>query len=44
LWLINNTEAGAALLGAGDRKPQPKQIQDPNTTYSNFKLDATEDA
>ena len=44
LWLINNTEAGAALLAGGDRKPQPKQMQDPNTTYSNFKLDATEDA
>ena len=44
LWLINNTEAGAALLQAGDKKQQPKQMQDPNTTYSNFKLDATEDA
>jgi len=44
LWLINNTEAGAALVAGGDKKPQPKQMQDPNTTYSNFKLDATEDA
>jgi len=43
LWLINNTEAGAALAAAGDKKPQ-KTMQDPNTTYSNFKLDATEDA
>src|SRR5262245_23413563 len=44
LWLINNTEAGAALLQGGDKKAQPKQVQDPNTTYSNFKLGETEDA
>jgi twitching motility protein PilU len=44
LWLINNTEAGAALLAGGDKKPQPKPMQDPNTTYSNFKLGETEDA
>ena len=45
LWLINNTEAGAALAAGGDKKPQqPKPMQDPNTTYSNFKLGETEDA
>jgi twitching motility protein PilU len=44
LWLINNTEAGAALAAGGDKKPQPKAMQDPNTTYSNFKLGETEDA
>jgi len=45
LWLINNTEAGAALAGGGEKKPQqPKPMQDPNTTYSNFKLGETEDA
>jgi twitching motility protein PilU len=44
LWLINNTEAGAALNAGGEKKPQTKPMQDPNTTYSNFKLDATEDA
>jgi twitching motility protein PilU len=45
LWLINNTEAGAALAAGADKKPQqPKPMQDPNTTYSNFKLGETEDA
>jgi twitching motility protein PilU len=44
LWLINNTEAGAALLGAGEKKTQARPVQDPNTTYSNFKLGETEDA
>ncbi|HZF20699.1 MAG TPA: PilT/PilU family type 4a pilus ATPase [Burkholderiales bacterium] len=45
LWLINNTEAGAALAAGGDKRPQqPKPMQDPNTTYSNFKLGETEDA
>ena len=44
LWLINNTEAGAALNAGGEKKPQSKAAMDPNTTYSNFKLDATEDA
>jgi twitching motility protein PilU len=44
LWLINNTEAGAALNAGADKKPQSKAAMDPNTTYSNFKLDATEDA
>jgi len=44
LWLINNTEAGAAMAAGGDKKPQSKPAHDPNTTYSNFKLDATEDA
>ena len=44
LWLINNTEAGAAMAVGSDRKPQGKPAMDPNTTYSNFKLDATEDA
>ena len=44
LWLINNTEAGAALATGGDKKPQAKTMQDPNTTYSNFKLGETEDA
>jgi len=45
LWLINNTEAGAALAAGGDKKQQqPKPMQDPNTTYSNFKLGETEDA
>jgi len=44
LWLINNTEAGAALVAGGDKKTQPKPVQDPNTTYSNFKLGETEDA
>jgi twitching motility protein PilU len=44
LWLINNTEAGAALAAGGDRKPQGKVMADPNTTYSNFKLGETEDA
>jgi twitching motility protein PilU len=44
LWLINNTEAGAALLAAGEKRPQAKPMQDPNTTYSNFKLGETEDA
>jgi twitching motility protein PilU len=44
LWLINNTEAGAALAAGGEKKPQARPMADPNTTYSNFKLDATEDA
>jgi twitching motility protein PilU len=44
LWLINNTEAGAALAAAGERKTEIKPGMDPNRTYSNFKLDATEDA
>ncbi|HZT63850.1 MAG TPA: PilT/PilU family type 4a pilus ATPase [Burkholderiales bacterium] len=45
LWLINNTEAGAALAAAsGERKAETKPGMDPNRTYSNFKLDATEDA
>jgi twitching motility protein PilU len=44
LWLINNTEAGAALNPGADKNPQSKPAMDPNTTYSNFKLDATEDA
>ncbi|HET7765515.1 MAG TPA: PilT/PilU family type 4a pilus ATPase [Burkholderiales bacterium] len=44
LWLINNTEAGAALAAGGEKKPQARAMADPNTTYSNFKLDATEDA
>ncbi|HET7199345.1 MAG TPA: PilT/PilU family type 4a pilus ATPase [Burkholderiales bacterium] len=44
LWLINNTEAGAAMAAGSDRKPQARPMADPNTTYSNFKLDATEDA
>ncbi|HKW38773.1 MAG TPA: PilT/PilU family type 4a pilus ATPase [Burkholderiales bacterium] len=44
LWLINNTEAGAALAAGGEKRPQAKPMADPNTTYSNFKLDATEDA
>jgi twitching motility protein PilU len=44
LWLINNTEAGAALAAGGERKPEAKPAMDPNTTYSNFKLGATEDA
>jgi twitching motility protein PilU len=44
LWLINNTEAGAAMAAGGDKKAQSKPSHDPNTTYSNFKLDATEDA
>jgi twitching motility protein PilU len=44
LWLINNTEAGAALVAGGDKKQQPKPMQDPNTTYSNFRLGETEDA
>jgi twitching motility protein PilU len=43
LWLINNTEAGAAMAAGGEKKPQ-KAMQDPNTTYSNFKLGETEDA
>jgi twitching motility protein PilU len=44
LWLINNTEAGAAMAAGSERKPQARPMADPNTTYSNFKLDATEDA
>ena len=44
LWLINNTEAGAALLAGGDKKAERKAMADPNTTYSNFKLGETEDA
>jgi twitching motility protein PilU len=44
LWLINNTEAGAALVAGGEKKPQTKAAMDPNTTYSNFKLGETEDA
>jgi twitching motility protein PilU len=44
LWLINNTEAGAALAAGSEKKPQPKPAMDPNTTYSNFKLGETEDA
>jgi twitching motility protein PilU len=44
LWLINNTEAGAALATGGEKKPEAKPAMDPNTTYSNFKLGATEDA
>jgi twitching motility protein PilU len=44
LWLINNTEAGAALVAGGEKKPQAKAAMDPNTTYSNFKLGETEDA
>ena len=43
LWLINNTEAGAALVAGGDKKPQTKSAMDPNSTYSNFKLGETED-
>jgi twitching motility protein PilU len=44
LWLINNTEAGAALAAGSEKKPEAKPAMDPNTTYSNFKLGATEDA
>jgi twitching motility protein PilU len=44
LWLINNTEAGAALVAGGEKKLQGKAMADPNTTYSNFKLGETEDA
>jgi twitching motility protein PilU len=44
LWLINNTEAGAALAANSEKKSQPKPAMDPNTTYSNFKLGETEDA
>jgi twitching motility protein PilU len=44
LWLINNTEAGAALAANSEKKAQPKPAMDPNTTYSNFKLGETEDA
>jgi len=44
LWLINNTEAGAALAAGGEKKAERKPMQDPNTTYSNFKLGETEDA
>jgi twitching motility protein PilU len=44
LWLINNTEAGAALAAGGEKKSQAKAAMDPNTTYSNFKLGETEDA
>jgi len=44
LWLINNTEAGAALVAGGEKKPQGKPGMDPNTTYTNFKLGETEDA
>jgi twitching motility protein PilU len=44
LWLINNTEAGAALAAGSERKPETKPAMDPNTTYSNFKLGETEDA
>jgi twitching motility protein PilU len=43
LWLINNTEAGAALVAGGEKKPQTKSAMDPNSTYSNFKLGETED-
>lgn len=44
LWLINNTEAGAALAAGAEKKPEGKPAMDPNTTYSNFKLGETEDA
>jgi len=44
LWLINNTEAGAALAAGSEKKPEARPAMDPNTTYSNFKLGATEDA
>ena len=44
LWLINNTEAGAALAAGAEKKPEAKPAMDPNTTYSNFKLGETEDA
>ena len=44
LWLINNTEAGAALAAGSDKKPERRPAQDPNTTYSNFKLDVNETA
>jgi twitching motility protein PilU len=44
LWLINNTEAGAALAAGAEKKPEGKPPMDPNTTYSNFKLGETEDA
>jgi len=44
LWLINNTEAGAALAAGSEKKPEARPMADPNTTYSNFKLGATEDA
>jgi twitching motility protein PilU len=43
LWLINNTEAGASMATGAEKKPQ-RPMQDPNTTYSNFKLGETEDA
>jgi twitching motility protein PilU len=44
LWLINNTEAGAAMAAGSDKKPERRPAQDPNTTYSNFKLDVNETA
>ena len=44
LWLINNTEAGAALAAGAEKKPEGKPAMDPNTRYSNFKLGETEDA
>src|SRR5689334_12858991 len=30
LWLINNTEAGAALAAGGEKKPQARPMADPN--------------
>jgi twitching motility protein PilU len=44
LWLINNTEAGAAMAIGSEKRPERKTATDANTTYSNFKLDVNETA
>jgi twitching motility protein PilU len=44
LWLINNTEAGAALAAGSEKKTEGRPAVDANTTYSNFKLGVNETA
>ena len=44
LWLINNTDAGAAIALGAERKPDAKPAAGPaSTSFNEFKLNVTED-